>query len=168
MFVGVSGKIDYVRQINNPAKIWSGSYQRWRPHVAVKYRGRVPFIIIFSFLATRTAHTRVPIFTHDSSKDAVWRKGVPFFGILTFWRSFSPRTPQILPAKGKSQPKWKGRMTSKRLKIGKIYQQRMNINLGNPFRIRHWKLRTAPLAEKSPWRHFRFARKHHYLGNDAC
>ena len=57
----------------------------------VKYQGLVPFIIIilfvFSFLATRTANTREPIFTHDSSKDVVWRKEVPFkqmfFEILT-------------------------------------------------------------------------------------
>ena len=45
------------------------------------------FFCFFSFLATRTAHTREPIFTHISSKDAVWRKERPskqvFFEILT-------------------------------------------------------------------------------------
>ena len=67
--------------------------------MVVKYR--VPFIIIiiivfvFSFLATRTAHTREPILTHDTH--VVWRKEVPskqvFFEILTFWGQF-PRKPQ--------------------------------------------------------------------------
>ena len=45
------------------------------PHMVVKYRGRMPFIIniffVFSFLALRTAHTREPISTHNSSKDVV-------------------------------------------------------------------------------------------------
>ena len=54
-----------------PCQVWFGSYQRWRPHVMVKYTGRVPFIIILlvcSFLATRTAQTREPIFTHAGVK----------------------------------------------------------------------------------------------------
>ena len=32
--------------------------------------------------ATHTAHTREPISTHDSSKDAVWRKEVPSKQVL--------------------------------------------------------------------------------------
>ena len=125
------------------------------------------YYFVFSCLATRTAHTREPIPTHDSSKEVVWREEVLFeqvvFEMLTLWGSFSPKTPQIWPAVGKSQPKWKGRITLKRLKIGKICQWSMNINLGSPFQnfVRH------PLAEESPWRHFRFAKKHHYLGNSA-
>ena len=51
---------------------------------------------VFSFLATHTAHTREQISTHDSSKDAVWRKEVPskqvFLEVLTFWGHF-PRKP---------------------------------------------------------------------------
>ena len=42
------------------------------PPRVVKYRGRVPFIIIiFSFLATRTAYIREPISMNNGSKDAV-------------------------------------------------------------------------------------------------
>ena len=88
-----------------PCQIWLRSYRRWRPlpHGG-EISGRVPFIIIiiivFSFLATRTAHTREPIFTHDSSKDVVWRREVTskqvFFEILTFWGSFSPENPTNL------------------------------------------------------------------------
>jgi len=54
-------------------QVWWRSYQRWRPHVVVKYTGRVPFIIIifvFIFHDTHTAYTREPILTHNSSKDA--------------------------------------------------------------------------------------------------
>ena len=40
-----------------------------------------------------------------------------------------------------NQPEW---ITWKWLKISKLCQQSMNINLGHPFRIRHEKLRTAP------------------------
>ena len=83
-----------------PCKILLRSYERWRPHVVVEYQGRVPFIIIFSFIATRTAQTREPIPTHNSSKDVVWRKEVPskqeFFEILTLWGSFSPENPTNL------------------------------------------------------------------------
>ena len=106
------------------------------------------YFFVFSFLATHTAHTHEPIPMRDNSKDAVWRKKVPskqvFFKILTLWGLFSPKAPQIWPAVGKSQPKWKGRITLKRLKIGKKCQWSMNINLGHPFRIRQRKLRTAP------------------------
>ena len=76
--------------------------------MVVKYRGRVPFFVVVSFLATRTAHIREPIFKHNSSKDAVQRKEVPFtasvFVILTYWGSFSAKTPQFSLAVGKSQP----------------------------------------------------------------
>ena len=53
------------------------------------------FLFVFSFLATRTAQTREPIFTHNSSKDAVRRKEVSskqvLFEILTFWSPFPPK-----------------------------------------------------------------------------
>ena len=95
------------------------------------------YFFVLSFLATRTAHTREPISTHDSSKDAIWRKKVPseqvLFEMLTLWGSFSPKTPQIWPAVGRSQPKLEGRKTLKRLKIGKICQCSLSINLGSPF-----------------------------------
>ena len=42
-----------------------------------------------------------------------------FFYVLTFWGSFSPKTPKISPPVGKSQPNKKSRITSKPLKIDK-------------------------------------------------
>ena len=43
-------------------------------------------IFVFSFLATRTAHTREPISTHDSSKDVAWREKVPLSKCFSkFW-----------------------------------------------------------------------------------
>ena len=79
--------------------------------MVVNYRGRVPFIIIlFSFLATQTAHTREPIPTHDSSKNAFQRKEVlseryaSVFRNVDFCGSFSMNIPQISPIVGKSHP----------------------------------------------------------------
>jgi len=82
----------------HPYQDWLGSCQRGRPHVVMKYAGRMPFFFFLSFLATRTGQTREPISTHDSSKDAVWRKEVlskqVFFEILTLGVIF-PENPTI-------------------------------------------------------------------------
>ena len=56
-----------------------------------------------------------------------------FFSILTFWGSFSPKTPKISPPVGKSQPNKKSRITSKPFKIDKKCQLNMNIKSGSPF-----------------------------------
>ena len=49
--------------------------------MVVTYTGPVTFIIIiFFFSGSRPVETREPILTYNSSKDAVWRKDVPFGG----------------------------------------------------------------------------------------
>ena len=89
------------------------------------------------FLRTCTGQTDEDNFTHNGSKDAVWREKVPsqqvFFSILTFWGSFCPQTPTISPPVGKSQPNKKSRITSKPFKIDKKCQLNMNIKSGSPF-----------------------------------
>jgi len=60
---------DHVREVTNPDN------DRSRRHVEVTYTGTVFFIIFFN---RATAHTREPIFGHNSSKKAVWCKKDPF------------------------------------------------------------------------------------------
>ena len=89
------------------------------------------------FLRTCTGQTDRDNFTHNGSKDAVWRKEVlsqqVFFSILTFWGSFCPQTPKISPPVGKSQPNKKSRITSKPFKVDKKCQLNMNIKSGSLF-----------------------------------
>ena len=89
------------------------------------------------FLRTCIGQTDRDNFTHDGLKDAVWLKEVlsqqVFFYILTFWGSFSPKTPKISPPVGKSQPNKKSRITSKPFKIDKKCQLNMKIKSGSPF-----------------------------------
>ena len=62
-------------------QVWSGSDQRWRPQVVVTYTRCVtffPFFLFFYFSESRPDRTRRSIFTHKRSKDADWRKEVPF------------------------------------------------------------------------------------------
>jgi len=65
----------------------------------------------FSFRKS-TAQTTHPIQTHNTSKDASWRKDVPFkqvfFSISASWGPFTPKTPKIVPLVRESQPKRKG------------------------------------------------------------
>jgi len=84
-----------------PCQVWWRSFQRWRPHVVVKYTGRVLLIfLLFLFLYFLTSLQPIPvghkpILTHNSSKDAGWLKEVPFkqvfFDIFTFWGVISPK-----------------------------------------------------------------------------
>jgi len=55
---------------------WFGSDERLRRHVGATYKGTVTFFIFFN---RATAHTREPIFAHNSSKDAVWCEEDPFW-----------------------------------------------------------------------------------------
>jgi len=57
----IFGVGDYVREFTSPAKVGSGPMS-----------GRD------ATCDKTTAHTREPIFTHNSSKDAVWSKKDPF------------------------------------------------------------------------------------------
>jgi len=106
------------------------------------------------FLRTCTGQTDRDNFTHNGSKDAVWRKKVPsqqvFFSHLTFWgyNLFCQNTLIISPPVGKSQPNKKSRMTSKPFKIDKKCQLNMNIRSGRPFRIRNQKLPEAPPSDE--------------------
>ena len=69
----------------NP-QVWSGSAQRWRPHVVVKYNVGVTFffffffLIFFNFLQKGTGHTERPILMPVPTKHVVPRKEVPFGG----------------------------------------------------------------------------------------
>ena len=66
--------------------------------MVVKYTGPVTFIIIiFFFSGSRPVETREPILTHDSSKDAVWRKEVPFGVRNTTFRNMGVFCPQNTP-----------------------------------------------------------------------
>jgi len=76
---------DYAREVTSPGKFQIGleSDERSRCHVGATYTG--PVTVIFSFLFSvflffnrATAHTREPIFAHNSSKDAIWYKEDPF------------------------------------------------------------------------------------------
>ena len=63
----------YVPELTNHAKFSCDQISGGAPHVIVIFRGCVTFInifLFFLFLATRTAQTREPIFTHNSLKDA--------------------------------------------------------------------------------------------------
>ena len=68
-------KGDYVPRINNFAKfcydrITGGAPTLWW-NIEVACLILLFFCLFFSFLVTHTAHTREPIFTNDSSKDAI-------------------------------------------------------------------------------------------------
>jgi len=104
------------------------------------------------FLRTCKGQSDRANFTHNGSKDAVWRKEVPsqqvFLSHLTFWGLFCPNRPKISPPVRKSQPNKKSRITSKPFKIDKNCQLNMNIKSGSPFRIRNQKLPEAPLSDE--------------------
>ena len=61
----------------NP-QVWSGSPQRWRPHVVVKYNVGVTFFL--TFFNEGTGHTERPILMPVPTKHVVPRKEVPFGG----------------------------------------------------------------------------------------
>jgi len=160
---------DYVPRINNPTKFgWdriSGSISTWRWNMLAAC-----LLFIFCFvnpIAKRTAQNREPISTHDSSKDAVWRKEVPSvskcFSNFDFWGSFFPKTLQIWPAVRKYQPKWKSRLTRKRLNIGKICLQNMIIYFGSAFQ--NWSLKIIYVTPSEDITMTSFPV--YYLGNGA-
>jgi len=73
------GMSDYVKKVTSPAKFGSGPMSgqdaTWGQHIRVF----ICFIFfVFTLFNKPTAHTREPIFTHNSSKDAVWCKEDPF------------------------------------------------------------------------------------------
>ena len=58
------------------------------------------FYFYFFFSGSRPVETREPILTHNSSKDAVWRKEVPFGGEKNnFWK-FGGVLPEKHPKNG--------------------------------------------------------------------
>jgi len=97
---------DYVCETNTCAKFgWNPparghSTHTWNIHFWLFF---LPSCLrtAFLFLRTCTVQTDRDNFTHNGSKDAVWRKEVSsrevFFSHLPFWGSFCPKAPTILP-----------------------------------------------------------------------
>jgi len=67
---------DYVREVTSPAKFGSDPMSGRDATWGATYTGTVTFLFffVFIFFNTATAHTREPIFAHNSSKDAAWCK----------------------------------------------------------------------------------------------
>jgi len=118
-------KFDNVRKTNTCAKFGCNSPARghtWNIHFLWLFflpsflSSCLPACLPAFFLRICTGQTDTDIATHNGSKDAVWRKEVPsqqvFFSHLTFWGSNCPKTPNMLPTVGKSQPNTKHRRTS--------------------------------------------------------
>jgi len=95
---------DYVK-VTNPDKVglvlMSGRDATWGQKIRV-------LRFFFIFFNRATAHTREPIFAHNSSKDAVWCKKDPFWDekcvILKFGVFYLKNTPKI-GRKDNYQPK---------------------------------------------------------------
>jgi len=73
------GVSDNVREVTSPDKVGSGPMSgrdaSWGQHIRVL----TFFVLVFFIFFNRAiAHTREPIFAHNSSKDAVWCKEDPF------------------------------------------------------------------------------------------
>jgi len=98
------GMFDYMRETNTFAKFGWNPPARVAPHIREIYAfcdfssflpACLPSCLIL-FLRTFTGQTNRDNFTHNGSKDAVWRKEVPsqqvFFSHLTFLGSFFPKT----------------------------------------------------------------------------
>jgi len=86
---------DYVSEVTNPDKVGSGPISGrdaiWGQHNT----DTVTFYIYFN---RATAHTRKPIFAHNSSEDVVWCKEDPFCGEKCV--IFTLKTPLKFVAKG--------------------------------------------------------------------
>jgi len=71
---------DYVREVTSPAKFGSDPMSArdatWWQHIRVLFILYI-FCFVFIFFNRATAHTREPIFAHNSSKDAVWCREDP-------------------------------------------------------------------------------------------
>ena len=168
------GKLDYITPSTNLAKFCndriSGGAPTWWWNMRVTRLFLLLLLsLFFLFLDTCTACTREPIFTHNSSKDADWLKEVPskqvFLDIFTFWGYF-PQNSQNFAANRETPAQTKNSNNSyaveDRHKVS--IEHKLGVSLSESVienYARH------PLAEISLWRHFRFARKRHYLGNDA-
>ena len=120
------GEGDNVPRINNPAKFsWD------RIGCGGEIYGSSAFIFLFlslfcfCFLATRRKPkpvNRFPCTMAEKTQFDVRECKASVDWSFDFLGSFSPKTPQISPAVGKFQPKWKSRITLWRLKIDKICQ----------------------------------------------
>jgi len=94
---------DYVRRTNTWAKFGWYPPARVTAHTYVKYTLLVTFLpswlpaFLLFFLRTCTGQTDKDNFTHNGSKDAVWRKKMPsqqvFSLIWRFWDKFAPKRP---------------------------------------------------------------------------
>jgi len=127
-------------------QVWWRSFQRWRPHVVVKYTGRAPFLLFYCFYIpwTRLAYTHKPILKHNSSNDADWLEEVlfkqVFFDIFTFWGSFSPKTPNSSLPIGKSHAKRNCRITSNPFELGQKLQLTTDRKSWSLFQNQSWKI----------------------------
>jgi len=127
------------------------------------------FVFVFIFFNRATAHTREPIFAHNSSKDAVWCKEDPFgvdkCVILKFWC--------VLPPKhSKNDPKLaitsQIKMSNNFKTVRDTRNMSMNHDCETGVALSDSVNKTCvkrPQAEKSWWRHFRLAIKPRYLEN---
>ena len=98
------GLIDKVPGYTNPTKFgldWSsGGAPTWWWNIQVLWLLLFLLFLLFFFSGSRPVETREPILTHDSSKDAVWHKEVPFGGEkYNFWK-FGGVLPQKHPKNG--------------------------------------------------------------------
>ena len=140
-----------------------------------EYTGRVPFITILLFLASEPREQLKPVnrFPRTIAQKTQFevRKcplGKCFFRNFYFLGVIFPENLQHFAGSGEIPTKMKKSNNSlavaDRQNIAKKHENELGVTfsgsvIGNDVR--------CSLAEKSPWRHFRFARKHHYLGNNA-
>jgi len=102
----------------NMCQVWLESARHgWNIHFLW-----LSFLTSFFFLRTCTAQTDRDNFTHNDSKDAVWRKEGPsqqvFFLICRFGGHFAQTKPKFRPPPVENfQPNAKSRITSKPFKI---------------------------------------------------
>jgi len=142
---------DYVRETNTCAMFgWypaarDCSIHTWNIHFLWFLLALVPF-----FLRTCTGQTDRDNFTHNGSKDAVWRKEVnlPASVFLSFdvLAVILPQNPQNSAPVGNSQSNTKSRITCKPCKIDTKCQLNMNIKWVLPFQNPSCKI-----AWGAPW-----------------
>jgi len=97
-------KFDYVRETSTISLVEIRPLQV-APCIREIYTS-CDFSSLLLFFFTQTGRDN---FTHNCSKDAVWRKEMPsqqalFSQLLTFCSSFCTKNPNISPPVGKSQP----------------------------------------------------------------
>jgi len=129
----------------------SGSDSSWWWHIWVLCFHFNLFIFFYIFVSSSRVQpkpvnrvTRTIVQKTWSEAKEVSSKQV-FFEILSFW-GHSPRSTKFSPPGGKSQPKWKDRITWKRLEIGKICQcDRKPVTTFNSRGAHHQAIRSSML-----------------------